>query len=96
MDLMLTFRTVPQSQFEVTTSVSFTVVAPAEDTAQESVVFALEGDTSSLGSDLSLFAEVVREMLAGVLDVDISRLQNVVLIVSFRCFFFVFFCIGVK
>ena len=83
MDLTLTFRTDPPSQFEVTTSVSFTVVAPPGDTAQEHVVFALEGDTSSLGSDLSSFVEVVREMLAGTLDVDLSRLQNVVLIVSF-------------
>ena len=85
--LMLTFRTNP-SRFEVTTSVSFTVVSPPEGTPQENQVFALEGDASSLEGDFSSVVEVVREQLGAVLDVDISRLQNIMLTVSCLVIYF--------
>ena len=71
--------------FEVTTSVQFSVVAPPPSTPQRHVSFLLTGDVRGVSS-LSSAAIVlsITTALSSELNVDISRLVNVAVVVSIR------------
>ena len=77
-DLTLQFSTIP-SRFQTTTSVSFQVIEPLQDTAREKIGFTLEGDISALPNDLTA---AVLEGLSLALDVDISRIEGLTVEVS--------------
>ena len=74
-ELTLEFRTIP-SRFHATTSVSFQVVTPYDNTTKEKIGFMLAGDSSSLPSDPDELRMAVGEGLSLELDVDISRIEN--------------------
>lgn len=74
-DLTLEFHTIP-SRFHASTSVSFRVVSPYDNTTRENIGFTLEGDPSSLPTDSEDLKMVVSEGLGLGLDIDISRIEN--------------------
>lgn len=74
-ELNLEFHTIP-SRFQATTTVSFRVVTPYDNTTKEKIGFTLEGDSSSLPSDPDELRMSVSEGLSLELDVDISRIEN--------------------
>lgn len=61
----------------VTTSSAFTIMSPPAETARKRVHFELTGDVATIENSKSSFAEVVKDSLAALLDIDISRVQNV-------------------
>ena len=73
--LTLSFQTVP-SRFQATTSVSFQIIDPFQNTSREKIGFTLEGDTSALprGEELNV---AVLNGLSLAMDVDISRIENI-------------------
>ena len=74
--------------FEVTTSVEFSVVAPPPSTPQRHVSFLLTGDVrgvSSLSSAAIMLS--ITTALSSELNVDISRLVNVAVMVSIRNYY---------
>lgn len=61
----------------VVISPAFAVMSPSAETARQRVHFELTGNLATVESAKSSFAEVVQSSLATLLDVDISRVQNV-------------------
>ena len=77
--LTLSFTTVPM-RFQTETSIQFSVVGLPVDVERKQVSFLLSGTVSgpvNWGSE-EVIGEVVREV-GVILDVDISRIQNVTL-----------------
>ena len=81
--LALLFRTNP-SRFNASTSVRFTVVAPPPDTNRVRLGFVLHGVLEGVDSDSTAVRNSIRSGLASQLDVDISRIDNVIYQVSIR------------
>jgi len=52
-------------------------MSPSAETARQRVYFELTGNLATVENAKSSFAEVVQSSLATLLDVDISRVQNV-------------------
>jgi len=79
-DLRLSFHTIP-SRFQAETTVVFQVVGH-DIGPQEHIGFALEGDVSGLdlmGGDQ--LTNLVRQGLSIAIDVDLSRIQNLTIVV---------------
>ena len=81
-NLRLSFTTSPRS-FYVETSVTFSVHDPPEDIIKKRVVFILVGNTSLLLSlDYDVVVNDIINSLSVILDVDVSRFQNVDFIIQ--------------
>lgn len=63
--------------FEVTTSVKFSVVSPPASTARRHVSFILTGDTSQISQLLSTVNVTIAFALCNQMNIDISRLLDV-------------------
>ncbi len=83
--LTLVFQTDP-ARFEVRTSVKFNVVAPPSRTPRQTVQFVLAGDVSALSleddAERAAVVESIRQSLSEYLDIDGSRVKDIVLTVS--------------
>ena len=73
-DLTLSFVV---QNFEVTTSVKFSVVSPPASTARRHVSFILTGDTSQISQLLSTVNVTIAFALCNQMNIDISRLLDV-------------------
>ena len=80
-ELTLLFKTIP-SRFEVGTSVLFSVVSPPDNTTKRRVRFLLEGNPETLSSDKQAILDAISFELSIRLDVDISRIGDLVFTVS--------------
>ena len=81
-DLRLSFITNPGS-FEATTSMSFSVVEPSDDVIRKEIILKFIGNTATLST--LKYSDVIDDLklsLSQILDVDLSRIQNVEFIVN--------------
>lgn len=78
-ELSLVFRTNP-TRFEAATTVRFQVVAPPASTPRRRLGFVLCGDLEALAGDSTTAAvqSVIRAGLGSALDVDVSRIEDVI------------------
>ena len=79
--LTLDFKTNPR-RFDVQTSVRFEVVGPPENTTRGRVMFVLAGNVGALTRNEVEIKEAVRVALGRQLDVDVSRLQDIAIMIS--------------
>ena len=79
--LTLDFKTNPR-RFNVQTSMQFEVVGPPENTQRERVLLVLVGNVGALTTNEVEIKEAVSVALGRQLDVDVSRLQDIAIMIS--------------
>ena len=87
-DVLLQLSTKP-GNLHVSTTTPLSVVPPPSTTPRVIVHFKLTGEYSTIESDLQGFVNAVKRALATALDVDISRLQDIKVRMSFIPFVYV-------
>ena len=81
-NLRLSFITNPGS-FEATTFMSFSVVEPSDDVVRKEIILKFIGNTATLST--LKYSDVIDDLklsLSKILDVDLSRIQNVEFVVE--------------